>query len=384
MTTLPTAADVVIIGGGVMGVSTAFHLTEAGQRNIVLLEQGQLGCGSTSQSAGGVRLQFSDETNIELALRSMAAHEQFHVRPGGDISLQQVGYLFLLDRPDDAEAFEAGVRMQRRLGVPVEMVTAERAAALSPWCGVEGVLAATFCPRDGHCDPSSVVAGYAAAARGLGAQLTTGVTVTEVEVTNGVVSAVHTTNGSIRTPVVVCAAGAWSSAIGQSAGVDLPVAPVMRPIWFTEPAPHRPAAMPMTIDFSTGFYFHGEGSGVLFGMADPQQRAGFDVPIRADWLEHVGAVAARRAPMLTDVGIAGGWVGAYETTPDHNAIIGEAPNVGGFFACTGFSGHGFQLGPAVGEVMRDLVLRRRPSVDVEGFAVDRFERSTPRPERNIV
>jgi sarcosine oxidase subunit beta len=168
------------------------------------------------------------------------------------------------------------------------------------------------------------------------------------------------------------------------AGVALPVDPVRRPIWYTEPMVGRPDHLPMTIDFTTGFYFHGEGQGLLFGMADPEQAAGFDVECRSDWLEVVGEVAARRAPKLLDVGIAGGWTGFYETTPDHNGIIGEAADLPGFFYCTGFSGHGFLLGPAVGEVIRDLILGRTPPVDVSAFSVDRFLAADRRREINVV
>ena len=182
---------------------------------------------------------------------------------------------------------------------------------------------------------------------------------------------------------MICVAGAWSPSIAAMCGVDLPVKPVARPIWYTEPMPDRPAHVPMTIDFTTGFYFHTEGPGLLFGMADPDQPAGFDAPMRPDWLEVVGEVVAHRAPALLDVGIAGGWHGYYETTPDHNALIGEAAGVSRFIYATGFSGHGFLMGPAVGEVLRDLVMGHAPAVDVSGFDVERFKGET-RPEHNVV
>ena len=188
---------------------------------------------------------------------------------------------------------------------------------------------------------------------------------------------VRTERGTVSTSTVICVAGPWSRAIGAMAGVDLPVQPVARPIWYTEPMPNRPERVPMTIDFTTGFYFHSEGPGLLFGMADPDQPPGFDAPMRADWLEVVGDVVAHRAPALLDVGIAGGWHGYYETTPDHNALIGEAEHVSRFIYATGFSGHGFLLGPAVGEVLRDLVMGQAPPVDVSGFDVERFTRRDP-------
>ncbi len=380
---LPDRAEVVIIGGGVMGASAAFHLAEAGVTDVLLLEADQLSCGSTSKSAGGVRLQFSDEINIALALRSMDAFERFAERPGADIGLQQVGYLFLLTDPADVAVFEQNTALQNSMGVPSRMISAAEAGALSTLAHVDDVLAASICMRDGHATPDAVVLGYATAARALGISIATQCPVIGIDLDGDEITCVHTPRGSISTSTVICAAGAWSPHIAAMAGVGLPVRPVARPIWFTEPMPGRPAHVPMTIDFSTGFYFHNEGPGLLFGMADPDQPAGFDAPMRPDWLEVVGDVVAHRAPSLLDVGIAGGWHGFYETTPDHNALIGESANVSRFIYATGFSGHGFLMGPAVGEVLRDLVLGHTPAVDVSGFDVERFKGET-RPEHNIV
>ncbi len=380
---LPDRAEVVIIGGGVMGASAAFHLAEAGITDVLMLEADQLSCGSTSKSAGGVRLQFSDEINIALALRSMDAFERFAVRPGADIGLQQVGYLFLLTDPADVTVFEQNTALQNSMGVPSRMISAAEAGQLSTLANVDDVLAASICMRDGHATPDAVVLGYATAAREMGVDIAIQCPVTGIDVDGGEIAAVRTARGTVATSTVICVAGPWSRGVAAMAGVDLPVQPVARPIWFTEPMPQRPDHVPMTIDFTTGFYFHSEGPGLLFGMADTDQPAGFDAPMRPDWLEVVGEVVAHRAPALLDVGIAGGWHGFYETTPDHNALIGEAASVSRFLYATGFSGHGFLLGPAVGEVLRDLVLGHTPPVDVSRFDVERFARET-RPEHNIV
>lgn len=367
-----------------MGLSAAFHLAEAGVRDIIVVEANQLGSGSTSKAAGGVRLQFSDEVNICLALRSLDAFERFGVRPGCDIDLQQVGYLFLLTRQADVDTFTQSVALQNRLGVPSRMISSAEAGRLSPLAHVDDVLAASICMRDGHANTGAVVEGYAQGARALGVRILTNCQVIGIEHDGDGISAVVTSNGRIATDTVVCAAGPWSGQLGAMAGLDIPVQPVRRPIWYTEPMPDRPDHLPMTIDFATGFYFHGEGQGLLFGMADPDQPAGFDAEMRPDWLEIVGEVAIQRAPRLLDVGIAGGWTGFYETTPDHNGIIGESTALPRFFYATGFSGHGFLLGPAVGEVIRDLVLGNEPLVDVSAFTVDRFTEEEVRPEHNVV
>jgi sarcosine oxidase subunit beta len=195
---------------------------------------------------------------------------------------------------------------------------------------------------------------------------------------------VETSLGRIAAPTVVCAAGVWSPEIARSVGVELPVQPYLREVGFTGPAPSLPDRIPLTIDFSTGFYFHREGAGLLFGMADPEQPAGFDAQTDPAWLELVLEVAERRCPPLLDIGIAGGWKGYYEITPDHNALVGEAPAPHRFLYATGFSGHGFLQGPAIGEIVRDLVLGRDPFVDVAALSTERFARAESRPEHNVI
>jgi sarcosine oxidase subunit beta len=383
MTAPPAGADVVVIGGGVIGTSIAFHLAEAGA-DVCLVERHELAGGSTSRAAGGIRAQFSDPLNIALGLRSIEAFERFGDRPGGEIDLHQVGYLFLLDRAEDVAAFEQSVALQNELGVPSRLLEPEEAARLSPLAGLEDVLAASFCPLDGHASPEAVVQGYASGARGHGATVVTRCPVTGIELHGDAIEAVATERGRIETRVVVCAAGAWSSEVSGLVGVDLPVEPVFREVGYTGPETELPDRIPLTIDFSTGFYFHREGPGLLFGMADPGQPAGFDAPTDPDWLERVLEVAERRLPALLDMGIAGGWKGYYEVTPDHNALVGESDAATRFLYATGFSGHGFLQGPAVGEIVRDLVLGRTPFVDVAPLAAERFAHEAPRPEHNVI
>ncbi len=379
----PAAADVVVVGGGVIGTSIAFHLAEAGV-DACLLERGQLAGGSTSRAAGGIRAQFSDPLNIAIGLRSIEAFTRFGERPGAEIELRQVGYLFLLDREQDVAAFEASVALQNELGVPSRFVSLEEAQSLSPIAGLADVLAATFCPLDGHASPEAVTHGYASGARELGATVLTGCAVTGIETADGDISGVETTLGEIDTGTVVCAAGVWSPEIARLVGVELPVEPYFREVGFTGPTPGLPDRPPLTIDFSTGFYFHREGPGLLFGMADRNQPPGLDAPTDPAWLERVMEVAERRCPSLLDMGIAGGWTGYYEVTPDHNALVGESADVSRFLYATGFSGHGFLQGPAIGEIVRDLVLEREPFVDIAALSVERFARAATRPERNVI
>jgi sarcosine oxidase subunit beta len=358
----------VIVGGGVIGTSIAFHLAEAGVRDVVLVERGELGSGSTSKGAGGIRAMFSDELNVRIALRSLEAWAAFGERPGWVIDLRRVGYLFLLSTDEDVTAFERGVEMQNRLGVPSRMVSVEEAHELSPLAGLDGVLAGAFCPLAGHATPDGAVQGYASAARAHKVRIETHREVTGLEQ-----GAVLTADAKIETDAVICAAGPWSREVGAMAGVELPVSAEKRRIGYTGPM-QIGGPVPMTIDFASGFYFHREGPGLLFGTSDL-------CDTQDEWLERAEPILSRRAPLLLDAPIAGGWWGDYEMTPDHNALVGEAAAPPGrFLYATGFSGHGFQQAPAVGEIVRDLYLRREPFVDVSALAAARTERR----ERNVV
>lgn len=380
----PAHADVVVLGGGVIGLSTAYHLARAGAE-VVLLERDALGSGSTCRAAGGVRAQFSDEVNILLARRSLEVFDRFEDELDQAIDLHRVGYLFLLDDPADVADFERAVALQNSLGVPTRMLDPADAQRLSPLISTDGLLAAAFHAGDGHCAPEAVVQGYARAARRAGATLVTGCPVTGARVVDGQVRAVETAAGPVRTDQVVVATGAWSREVGSWFGVDLPVEPLRRQILTTGPVPGRGPATPFTIDFATSFYFHDEGPGLLVGMSDPHERPGFRLGRDDAWLAGLAAAIERRAPALAVVELRSGWAGLYEMTPDHNGLVGRSTVVPGIVYATGFSGHGFLMGPAVGETVADLVLGRDPQVDVSALTVDRFagDRSLV-PEKHIV
>jgi sarcosine oxidase, subunit beta len=363
-------ASVVIVGGGVIGASVAFHLAEAGVEDVLLVERAELGSGSTAKGAGGVRAMFSDELNVRIGLRSLEAWGAFGERPGWEIDLRRVGYLFLLSTPEHVAEFERSVEMQNRLGLPSRMVSVGEAAELSPLAGMEGVLAGAFCPLAGYATPDGAVQGYATGARGYGLRIETHAKVTGIEPGAVAIERRGGTRGTIETDCVICAAGPWSREVGAMAGVDLAVTPERRRIAHTGPLP-MDGEPPMTIDFATGFYFHREGAALALGG-------------REQTLEELAPIAARRLPSLEELGIRSSWWGWYEMSPDHNALIGTAREPEGLFYATGFSGHGFQQGPVVGEHLAQLALGLEPTFDLSELSVERFATGAVRREQNVI
>ncbi|WP_158887058.1 NAD(P)/FAD-dependent oxidoreductase [Amycolatopsis anabasis] len=383
--TLPGHADIVIVGGGIIGVSCAFHLAEAGV-DVLLLERGAFGAGSTAKAAGGIRSSFTSRVNIELGLRGLAEFEGFASRFGQEIDFRRDGYLYLITDPADLPAFERGVALQNSYGVRSRLVEPAEARRVSPLIDTAGLVAALWSPDDAKATPDSAVQGYARAARRHGATLCQRVEVEGVTRDGDTITGVRTSAGNVRTGAVLCAAGAWSRRIGELAGVGLPVEPYRRQVVFTGPIAGLPASIPLTIEMPSTFYFHREGDGLAMSFSDPRIEPGFDERYRAgDWLPRLAELAQRRAPAVLDAGIRTAWAGLYEITPDHNQVLGESADVSRFLYATGFSGHGFQMGPAVGAIMRDLYLGREPEIDVAELDVRRFSGTrSSEPEHNIV
>lgn len=350
----------VIIGGGIVGASIAYHLTEAGCRDVLVLErEAHQGKGSTGKSMGGVRAQFSTPVNILMSLYSIDFFSRFEEVTGHPADYRPHGYLFVATSERHLDYLRANLERQRRLGLKnVELVSSEDIVEIIPQLKSDDVLGGTFCPTDGFVDPHSVMMGFMLRARELGARLWLSTEVTGIEVERAEVASVYTTRGRIMTRIVVNAAGAWAAQVAALAGCELPVKPLRRQLVPTEPFDKLPVRFPMVIDMSTGFHFRREGQRILLAWNDPEETTGFKTDFDLSFIEKILVRAAHRVPCLAEAEVnpQRAWAGLYEMTPDHHPIIGRAPHVRGLYLANGFSGHGVMHSPATGRLISELIL----------------------------
>jgi len=366
--------EIVIIGAGVVGLSTAYHLARAGLRGILVLERETVGSGSTGRSLGGFRVDFSTEVNIRFSLESMKALEGFAEEFGVDPDLRRIGYLLLTTGKELAVRLRENASRLARFGVEVEVLRPGEIGARWPYLSTGDLAGGTFCARDGTVGPSELTRGYAAGARRHGVAIREGAEVVGIEVSSGRVTAVRTRTERVPTPRVLCAAGAWSAWIGRMAGVEIPVMPVRRQVFVTGPCPAIQGLVPQVVEVGKGWVFRREGAGFLiYGPQDPAP----DGVATLDW-GSVGwavAAAAHRVPALADAEVLGGWAGLYDISPDSHAILGPVPGLEGFFVATGFSGHGIMHSPATGKVMAEVILTgQATTIDIAPLTIERFGR----------
>jgi sarcosine oxidase subunit beta len=377
-------AEVVIIGGGIMGVSAAYNLAKRGVSDLVVLEKDLLAQASTGLSVGGIRQQFSNPANIRLSQESVRVYERFEDEFSADIRFRQVGYIFLAQMEETWKDFLSAVETQRQHDVPVEVLSPDDIKKRWPYLNVDDLKGGTFGPKDGYADPYLAAMGFANSARKLGVRIEEKTKVTGINIEAGRVHGVETAKGSISAPAVVNVAGPWGGEVARMAGPDLPVKPYRRQVFITKSFDAIPKPVPMIIDQDVTFYFRGEEPGIIMGMSNPDEPSSFNLNVDRDFLEKVIEAAIRRAPVLEKAEILRGWGGLYTITPDDNPIIGEAPGVTGLFSAIGFSGHGFQQAPAVGLILSQLILDGQTNFDLNPFSYDRFGKKEQEGEKKVV
>ncbi|MGC8489546.1 MAG: NAD(P)/FAD-dependent oxidoreductase [Clostridia bacterium] len=377
--------DVVIIGAGLVGLSTAYQLAQRGIRDVVVLERAQTHAqGSSGRSAGGVRLEFSHPSSIRFSQYGLQVFDRFEEEFGISPSFHACGYLFLTSDRARWEALLTVAGMQRDCGVPVETLHAEAVRDRFSYVDLPALAGGLYGPRDGVGDPAAVAYGYIRRARDLGVEVRFGVTVTGIDTEAGRVTGVRTTAGRMDTPVIVNAAGPQARAIGLMAGIDIPVLPYRRSIYVTGPFDGLPAEMPMTLDLDTTSYLRREGRSILIGMSDPDEPSSENVETDRDALEKIVSTVLAWVPALETAAIMRGWAGLYEVSPDDSAIIGPVEELQGFYCANGFSGHGFMHSPATGRVISELIAGEEPFIDIAPFRLSRFKDRAATPEQLVI
>jgi sarcosine oxidase subunit beta len=366
-------AEVVIIGGGIVGSSIAYHLTCAGCRNVLVLErESATGKGSTGKSMGGVRAQFSTPLNIQMSLYSIPFYATFEERLGYPCDYRPQGYLFCAMTERHIAYLRANFEKQVAMGLKnVRLVEGSEIRAMFPQLRGDDIVGGSFCSSDGFVDPYSAMNGFMTWAVDHGATLRKNTVVTGLVTEEGGIAGVETSRGPVATRKVVNCAGAWAGSVAKLAGVDLPVEPLRRMLVPSEPFDEFPHTAPMIIDMSNGFHFRPESRGFLLAWNDPEETPGFKTEFDPGFVEKILTRAADRVPCFANLPVnpKRAWAGLYEMTPDHHPILGETPEVPGFFLANGFSGHGVMHAPATGKILSDLILTGKTDL-IDGSLLD--------------
>ncbi len=378
------SSSVSIIGGGIIGASIAYNLAIAGVKDVVILDKSKAGTGSTSGSLGGFRYQFSTELSVKLSQRSVSIIEKFKDLTGYDPLVTHDGYVFIASRPSSFEELRKNRNLQRRLGVPVDLLSREELQERYPFYRFDGILGGTLCKEDGHASTMAVFQGYISRAKQLGVELYENTEVITIEKRSPNGFFLRTPKGSLLADSVVIAAGAYSGLVGKLASVDIPIKPYPRKILITNSfSDGIPPHIPLIIDVDSTFAFGREGKGLI--LANNQETASsFELAFSSEYDENVMRAAVRRVPATERCSLSYANVGLYEMTPDSNPIVCKIPEVEGLYCCAGFAGHGFMHAPAIGESVAELMTKGNSSLDISTFHIGRFRRELTDKEKLII
>ena len=382
-----TTADVIVIGGGVIGGSIAHHLLARDPRlRVILLEkEAEVGAGATSKATGGVRHQFSTQTNIRLTQLSYPYFTDAERILGRSVDFVPHGYLFVTTEPRTFEQLQQHVALQQRLGVRSRVVAPLEMKPMLSQLLVDDLVGGSFCPDDGSADPYGLLQGFLALARERGLRVLTAEPVVGVTREWERLVGVETSRERYAAPIVVNAAGPYADRVGALAGVPIPSRPYRRQVMVTDPMPDFPLVFPLIVDLDTGWYVHRQGrSAVLMGGTDKDRHPGDDTTVDWEAFDLVFKAAGKRVPPLADAKVMRAYAGVRDLTPDYHGILCEAREAPGFYIACGFSGHGFMHAPAVGLLMAELILDgRATSMDIEALSLDRFKAGAPDAEANM-
>lgn len=378
-------ASVVIIGGGIIGCSIAYHLAARGCRDVVVIEKNLFeGAENSSLSAGGVRHQFASEVNARMSQYAITRFEHFKDEMDADIEFHQDGYLFMATSEAQMASFDDQLALWARLGIPVERYSPADIAARVPGISLDGLVGGTFCAKDGFVDPHAIFSAYAKKARELGVTFRFQTQATGIRRTGDKLTGVQTTAGFIATETVVDAAGPLAPAVAKWFGVDVPVRPYRRQILTTMPFDRLPKELPMVVDMGTGLYFRLETGALLIGMVNRDEPSSFNTAVDRPFADHVIMTALERYPLLEEAQMGRSWAGLYDVSPDHHAILGPVDGAPGLILATGFSGHGIMHSPAVGDNLASLILTGTSPIDLSGLRLERFARGEAFAESQVI
>ena len=378
-------ADVVVIGGGVIGCSTAYNLAKLGAGKVVLLEKSYLASGATGRCGAGMRMQWGSETNCLLSRESVKMLSNLAQRLDVDVDIEftQNGYLLLAYNEKMEAQFKKNLLVQKSLGIPARWVSPEESKEIAPILSTKGLVGATYCAEDGHCNPFKVTEAYAQAARKLTVEIYTETEVQGIVTKNGKIVAVRTNKGDIQTDTVVNAAGGYAKTVGRMAGIELPIFPERHEILVTEPV--EPLLGPMVMSFFHNLYCQQSPHGsFIMGIGHPNEPEGYDTRSSWQFLCDMAERVVEILPPLAGLNVVRQWAGLYDMCPDRTPILGNSPQLNRFFTAAGFSGHGFMISPITGQLMAEMVLGKPTAFPIQMFDAGRFERGELFVEPSVV
>lgn len=379
------SADIVVIGGGVIGCSTAYNLAKLGAGKVVVVEKSYLASGATGRCGAGMRMQWGTETNCLLSRESvkMLSHLPELLNVNIDIEFTQNGYLMPAYSEKMAEQFKQNLLLQNSLDIPARWLSPEESLEIVPFLNTKGMFGATYCAEDGHCNPFKVTEAYAQAAKNLNVEIYTDTEVQGIVKKNGKIISVRTNRGTIQTDTVVNAAGGYAKTIGRMVDVELPVFPERHEILVTEPV--EPTMGPMVMSFYHNLYCQQSPHGsFIMGIGHPNEPESYDIKSSWQFLRDMAERLVEILPPLAGLNIVRQWAGLYDMCPDRTPILGNSPALTRFFTAAGFSGHGFMISPITGQLMAEMVMGKPTAFPIQMFDAGRFERGELFVEPSVV